>query len=783
MQFKRVWVVVGLIGALSAKAGPIGRVPAVEFSVEEGFYKDKGKWLAVHPDRHKEGTASVVFPYRDGVYDVRLEMVGENDGQSRYEVAVEDRVLSRVTCPPSSKMFEEGPRFAHVWKKVSINDGDIIRVKGFMASADGREWSRARWAGLTFVPVDGGPALQPAAAGAAMASARTPKPALHGPRKPDGDGSVGISGELKQWHKVTLTLDGPYAHELDNDPNPFTDRPMNVVFEHESGSPKYVVPGYFAADGLAGETSAESGTKWRAHLSPDKTGTWAYSISFKGTKYDGTSGEFEIGASDKTGSDLRGRGRLTYVGGRYLRFAGSGEYFLKAGADAPETLLGYADFDNTVAHKPGKVPLKTWAPHVQDWNPGDPTWKDGRGKGLIGAVNYLADRGMNAFSFLTYNAGGDGDNVWPHVSRDDKLHFDCSRLDQWGVVFDHGTAQGMYLHFKLQETENDDLVGKNEQGKANALDDGDFGPERKAYLREMIARYGHNLALNWNLGEENTQSKEQLEAMAAFVRATDPYGHNLVLHTYPNQQDTVYSWFVGREEMLTGVSVQNGDVSNTHRDTLKWVTRSEEAGHPWIVAFDEAGNAGAGSPPDPDWPGMQEALESIRKGKQKLKVPSIDDIRAEVLWGTLMAGGAGVEYYFGYRLPENDLTAEDWRSREQTWAYSRTALEFFRNHRIPFWKMTPADPLVDNPESDNRRYCLAEKGKTYLIYLRRAQDASLDLSEVSGSFSVRWFNPREGGALQQGSVRGLKGGRVEALGRLPADPEQDWVILVQKEKE
>jgi hypothetical protein len=43
------------------------------------------------------------------------------------------------------------------------------------------------------------------------------------PRQADGKGTVTISGELKQWHKVTLTLDGPYAHELDNEPNPFTD--------------------------------------------------------------------------------------------------------------------------------------------------------------------------------------------------------------------------------------------------------------------------------------------------------------------------------------------------------------------------------------------------------------------------------------------------------------------------------------------------------------------------------------------------------------------------------
>jgi hypothetical protein len=155
-----------------------------------------------------------------------------------------------------------------------------------------------------------------------------------------------------------------------------------------------------------------------------------------------------VARTDKKGRDFRGKGRLEYVGKHHLQFAGTKEYFLKAGPDAPETLLAYVDFDNTQALK-ANVPLKTWEPHVLDWKAGDPTWQGGKGKGLIGALNYLAAKGVNAFSFLPYNAGGDGDNIWPFVSRNDKLHWDCSKLDQWGVVFDHATAQGLYLHFKL----------------------------------------------------------------------------------------------------------------------------------------------------------------------------------------------------------------------------------------------------------------------------------------------------------------------------------------------
>ena len=146
-------------------------------------------------------------------------------------------------------------------------------------------------------------------------------------------GDFEISGELKQWHNVILTMTGPFASETDTDPNPFMDYRMDVTFTHESGVPSYTVPGYFAADGHAAETSAESGDRWRAHLSPDKAGNWDYKVSFllKGetTDWDGMTGSFQVGASDKAAPDLRAKGRLQYVGERYLKFASSGEYFLR----------------------------------------------------------------------------------------------------------------------------------------------------------------------------------------------------------------------------------------------------------------------------------------------------------------------------------------------------------------------------------------------------------------------------------------------------------------------
>jgi hypothetical protein len=104
---------------------------------------------------------------------------------------------------------------------------------------------------------------------------------------------------------------------------------------------------------------------------------------------------------------------------------------------------------------------------------GNPVWKNDKGKNIIGAINYLASKGCNVFSFLTYNVGGDGDDVWPFTNPTNKLHYDCSKLDQWQIVFDYAQSLGFYLHFKMQETENDD---------------NDMGRQRLSQLHLMVER-------------------------------------------------------------------------------------------------------------------------------------------------------------------------------------------------------------------------------------------------------------------------------------------------------
>lgn len=744
-----------------------------------GFYLDREKWAAINPQQREEARVSTAFPFPEGNYNLTLQAVGEEDGSSTYTVLVNGSVVGAHTCPLSEESIEEGAKFHATFPEVEIALGDVIEVVAKVASSDGQEYARARWAGLSFQPAD--QATRKAVASYSAPESTTPAPAkpvgppLQLPRQANGDGSIAVSGELKQWHKVTLTLDGPYAHELDNAPNPFTDYSLDVTFTHPEGG-SFQVPGYFAADGNAGDTSAEAGTQWKVHFAPNTPGEWSYQVSFltapliitgnidsvsKVMNFHEQKGTFTILPTDKRGRDFRSKGRLSYVGKHHLQFEGDKSYFVKAGADAPETLLGFADFDGTEALNPKKVPLKTYSTHVRDWKAGDPTWQNGKGKGLVGALNYLSEAGANAFSFLPYNVDGDGSNVWPFVAPRDKYHYDCSKLDQWGQVFDHATAKGLYLHFKMQENEIDDNR-RGHQAKGGevraALDGGKLGVERRLYCRELVARFGHALALNWNIGEECTQSTEEIKEMVSYIRAVDPYDHNIVLHTFPDQQDKQYRPLLGYGAM-TGLSLQNSNVKDCHHQVVKWTKLSSEAKHPWVVAFDEPGDAGLGMPPDPNWPGMP----------KDYKGPSIHDVRKYTLWGTLMAGGGGVEYYFGYKLPENDLVAQDWRSRDQSWGYCRVAVDFFAEEKIPLCEMTSRNDLIGNEKNDNSAYCFAKEGELYLVYL--PQGGKREIALPKGSYRLHWFNPRTGESNAAEDLTSKE---------LSAPDKEDWLAVVRK---
>lgn len=581
--------------------------------------------------------------------------------------------------------------------------------------------------------------------------------------KPDPSVTADIS--VAKWQKLTLDFAGPETSE-DAAENPFTDYRLDVQFTHNDST--FTVPGYFAADGDADATGATAGNVWRVNFRPDQEGLWTWEATLRKGEDVATSnpptGE-QINLENHSGTiwvlpSVAGeKGRLIRNHPRYLQWAESRDYFLKGGADSPENFLAYKDFDGTYRHsnefRDGENKtegLHHYTAHEKDWQAGDPTWGDGKGKGIIGAVNYLAGTGVNSVYFLTMNIGGDGKDVWPYTAHDKHRRFDCSKLDQWEILFDHMDDNlGLMLHFVLQETENETL-----------LDGGDTGPERSLYLRELVARFGHHRAVTWNLGEENgpnkwsaktgAQTNAQTAAMAAWLAENDPYQNYISVHTHPNEKDriAILSPLLGNVN-LGGLALQIDAPVYCHEQTKFWQEASAEAGAPWIATIDEIGPWYRGLDPDDRTPYNNQ-----------------DSVRALVLWGNLMAGGAGVEWYFGARNAHNDLGMEDWRSRDRAWKWTSAAIGFFQEY-VPFSEMDGHDELVSEGH-----YCLARPGETYLAYLPFGGETRLDLSGASGPLEVTWVKG-ETGETSAGET--ITGGSPVLL---TAPGAGDYAVLARK---
>ncbi|CAZ97142.1 Conserved hypothetical membrane protein [Zobellia galactanivorans] len=580
----------------------------------------------------------------------------------------------------------------------------------------------------------------------------------------------------QQWHTVELDFKGPQTSENATD-NPFLNYRLNVEFKHAETN--YTIRGFYAADGNASESSSDKGNIWRVRFTPDQLGKWTYSaelyhkdsIAIKGDisgaeklSISNATGGFKVIQSDKEGVDFRAHGRLVVSKG-YYKFRNSDRYWVKVGANSPENLLGYVDFDDTYriasSNKDGEASttdkIHSYPTHLKDWKAGDPTWKDGKGKALVGAINYLADTGMNSVYFLTMNLLGDGKDVWPYTKPDELDRFDVSKLEQWEIVFRHMQSRGMMLHVVLQETENETL-----------LDGGDTGPLRRLYLNELMARFGHHLGLTWNLGEENGpadwsplgQNDAQRRAMAKFIKESDPYQHPVLLHTHshdPLRSDILDS-IVGYT-YVDGLSLQQDERKQTAEVIERWKNKSREAGHEWLITMDEIGKWFQGA-----------VLDS--------EDPTHESLRKYVLWGTLLSGGAGVEWYFGAKHPHNDLNSEDWRQRDRLWKISNHARVFFEEN-LPYWNMRPEHGLVNLKDA----YCFREKGQVYALFLPKTKEATINFLEVEGSYRIRWFDPLNGGELQKGSIDKITGGGIRSLGHPPnttGSPHDDWVCLLKK---
>jgi hypothetical protein len=315
-----------------------------------------------------------------------------------------------------------------------------------------------------------------------------------------------------------------------------------------------------------------------------------------------------------------------------------------------------------------------------------------------------------------------------------------SKLRQWESAFAYAQRRGIHLHFVLTEAE---------EANKRELDNATLGVERKLYYREMVARFGHHNALQWNISEEYNYklpiSPTEIKSWAGYVQQLDPYDHPITVH-HAYDPDSAWTPFLGDSRFSLTSFQYAGSVAGYGAEVEEWRRKSASAGRPLPTSMDELAAA---------------------------TTTNADQQRKAILWPTYLSGGQ-LEWYIG----AEDQSLEDFRRYQEHWTYTRYARTFVEKN-LPFWEMAPQDGLLSGESSDyGGGQVFAKAGHVYAVYLPNATSTgALDLSSISGSFQKSWYNPRTG--QFEGATQTVSGGGKRSLGTPPSSSTSDWVVLLK----
>ncbi len=319
-------------------------------------------------------------------------------------------------------------------------------------------------------------------------------------------------------------------------------------------------------------------------LRSERDPAWPYNLNptpGNHSSLPGLSGSFVVSPRDADAPGFLKWGRLRYVGKHYLKFH-DGPYWIRGGTDEPENFLGYAGFDRT---RP-KTPLCRARRRLACRRPGLGR-RQRAGHYRRAQLARQAARQQHLFHDDERRRRRQGRLA---LDRSDRT---AGKLQKRPSTFRHGQTETMGNRSQSRRAARDLPASRAQRELKTAnkreLDEGELGPDRKLYYREMIARFGHHLALQWNLCEEYNLNfnfgPERIRAFADFLRAVDPYDHPITVHSAGNPVEQLR--FTYRRSSVRNDVDPIGPTADPRKSTKAIRRETEKAGRPLPVSLDE----------------------------------------------------------------------------------------------------------------------------------------------------------------------------------------------------
>jgi len=91
---------------------------------------------------------------------------------------------------------------------------------------------------------------------------------------------------------------------------------------------------------------------------------------------------------------------------------------------------------------------------------------------------------------------------------------------------------------------------------------------------------------------------------------------------------------------------------------------------------------------------------------------------------------------------------------------------------VKFWELQPGNELLSERE-ENVAYLTSKPGEVYIVFFTNGGEVGLDLSAVKSSFTIRWFDIRNGKMVSESKIDGGK------IVNLKAPAELEWVAVLK----
>lgn len=161
---------------------------------------------------------------------------------------------------------------------------------------------------------------------------------------------------------------------------------------------------------------------------------------------------------------------------------------------------------------------------------------------------------------------------------------------------------------------------------------------------------------------------------------------------------------------------------------------------------------------------------------------STDDVNfpRKIMWADFTAGGHSNFFDFAFWRGTGRTVDDGQPSRlppPEILRGGQYLLDFLTEHKVKFWVMLPHDELaVVKGKSEPYIFTLARPGEEYVCYVLGDGPVTIELQPMEGSFTARWYNPKNGRFL--GSVHQTQG-EGRCLFQSPGF-KQDIVLYVQR---